>query len=212
VARQRRQTEPLETLHGVLSEYAAVEALLSAGEMKGRRWVFDRALANGVPLATPTDYDVLDLHVAMFGDFLSWAGTTRREDRGPGGRVPVPWHEVRLALRALSQDLAAWVAALGSIDAEAMANVIADAHHRFQWTHPFHDTNGRTGRVLDHYLLWVTFDLHGATLETSPTLEYFPTGAQEDAYYDGLAAADAGDPAALRAYYLERLVAMFDTT
>jgi len=212
VARQRRQTEPLETLRGVLSEYAAIEELLSAGEMKGRRWVFDRAIASDAPLTAPTDYDVLELHVAMFGDFLSWAGTTRREDRGPGGRVPVPWHEVRLALRALSQDLAAWVAALGGVDAEVMANVIADAHHRFQWIHPFHDTNGRTGRVLDHYLLWVTFDLHGPNLETSPTLEYFPTAAQEDAYYDGLAAADAGDPAGLRAFYLERLMATFDAT
>jgi len=28
VARQRRQTEPLETLRGVLSEYAAIEGLL----------------------------------------------------------------------------------------------------------------------------------------------------------------------------------------
>jgi Fic family protein len=41
------------------------------------------------------------------------------------------------------------------MDTEAVANVMADAHHRFQMIHPFKDTNGRTGRVLDHYVLWV---------------------------------------------------------
>lgn len=172
--------------------------------------MLDRALANRVPLATPSDFDILDLHRAMFGEFLPWAGTTRQDDRGPGGKVPVPWHRVRLELRNLTDDLAAWVGALGAIDVEAMATVIADAHHRFEWVHPFQDTNGRTGRVLDHQLLWVTFELHGATLETSPTIEYFPTPDHEDAYYEGLAAADAGRPERLRAFYLERLVAAFD--
>jgi len=31
------------------------------------------------------------------------------------------------------------------MDTADVANVIADAHHRFQWIHPFKDTNGRTG-------------------------------------------------------------------
>lgn len=212
MARPRRQTEPLETLRGVLTDYAEIEVVLSAGEMKGRRWVLDRALAGGPALATPTDRDALDLHRAMFGDFLAWAGTTRVEDRGPGGSVPVPWHEVRVALRAWSDDLGAWVTALRTIDAEAMATVIADAHHRFQWVHPFHDTNGRTGRVLDHYLLWVTFGLHGAALETSPSIEYFPTEAHEAAYYDGLRDADLGRPERLRTFYVERLVSLFEST
>ena len=210
MARQRRQTEPLETLRGVITEYAEIEKLLSAGEMNGRRWVLDRAVEDRSLLSTPTDHDILDLHRAIFGDFLAWAGATRHEERGPGGNVPVPSHEVRGALRTLTLDLGAWVAALGVINTQAMAAVIADAHHRFQWIHPFHDTNGRTGRVLDHYLLWVTFDLHDATLETSPSIEYFPTTEHEDAYYEGLAEADNGKPDRLRSFYLERLVALFD--
>jgi Fic family protein len=209
MARQRRRTEPLETRSGTLTEYAAIEKLLSAGEMLGRLWVLDRSLS-APPRTTPTDHDVLDLHAVMFGDFLAWAGTTRLEDRGPGGKVPVPWHQVRIALRSLMDDLAAWVGALQEIDLAAIAAIIADAHHRFQWIHPFHDTNGRTGRVLDHYLLWVTFELHGGALETSPVIEYFPTDAHEDEYYEGLREADEGHAERLHAYYEERLARLFE--
>lgn len=212
MARQGRRTEPLETLLGVLTEYEQIEQLLSAGEMKGRAWVLERARAATSAGAAPSDYDLLDLHRAMFADFLAWAGTTRLEDRGPGGRVPVPFHQVRVELRTLADDLAARVAASIDGSVEAMAEVVADAHHRFQWIHPFHDTNGRTGRVVDHYLLWVTFDLHGETLETSPAIEYFPTESHEDEYYEGLREADEGSPARLRRFYLERLLSLFEET
>lgn len=128
MARQGRRTEPLETRSGVLHDYAAIEALLSAGEMKGRQWVFERAVA--VPRTSPTDHDILDLHVAMFGDFLPWAGATRLDDRGPGGKVPVPWNEVRIALRSFAEDLARWVVAVERAELANVASVVADAHHR----------------------------------------------------------------------------------
>ena len=84
--------------------------------------------------------------------------------------------------------------------------------HRFQWIHPFRDTNGRTGRVLDHYLLWVTFSLRGGNRATSPAIEYFPTEREETEYYEGLVEADLGRPARLRSFYVARLVALFETT
>jgi fido (protein-threonine AMPylation protein) len=210
VARQGRRTEPLETLHGVVENYAEIEELLSDGEMKGRRWVFDRAQSAEHGGTKPADRDILDLHRVMFGEFLGWAGTTRREDHGPGGRVSVPWPDVRIQLKTLGLDLSAWIGDTSMVDTEAIANVIADAHHRFQWIHPFKDTNGRTGRVLDHYVLWVTFGLHGGSLETSPSIEYFPTEQHEDEYYEGLLEADLYRPERLREFYLERLVALFD--
>ena len=142
----------------------------------------------------PTDHDILDLHAAMFGDFLDWAGTTRRDDRGPGGRVAVSWADVRIQLRNLALDLAAWVGDPATMDTADVANVIADAHHRFQLIHPFKDTDGRTGRVLDHYILWVTFGLHADSLETSPSIEFFPTESHENEYYEGLLEADLDRP------------------
>jgi fido (protein-threonine AMPylation protein) len=145
VARQGRRTEPLETLHGVVENYAEIEELLSDGEMRGRRWVFDRAQSAQHGGSKPIDHDILDLHRVMFGEFLEWAGTTRCDDRGPGGRVSVSWPDVRLQLRNLGLDLAAWIGDTATMDTEALANVIADTHHRFQWIHPFADTNGRKG-------------------------------------------------------------------
>ncbi len=66
--------------------------------------------------------------------------------------------------------------------------------------------------MIDHYLLWVSFELYADTLRTSPTIEYFPTTAHEDEYYDGLGEADLGRPDRLRAYYAERLIAAFEDT
>lgn len=210
MARQGRRTEPLETLHGVVEDYAKIEELLSDGEMRGRRWVLDRAHSSEHRGSKPTDHDILDLNRVMFGGFLEWAGTTRRDDRGPGGRVSVAWPDVRKQLRTLGLDLAVWIRDTTTMDTEAVANVVADVHHRFQWIHPFADTNGRTGRVLDHYILWVTFGLHSDSLETSPSIEYFPTDRHEDEYYEGLLEADLYQPERLRAFYLERIVALFD--
>lgn len=45
MARQRRQTLPLDTVHGTLTDYAAIERHLVDGEMKGRAWLFAQALA-----------------------------------------------------------------------------------------------------------------------------------------------------------------------
>lgn len=209
MARQRRSTDPVETLHGVLVAYDQIDAVLSAGELSGRRWVIDQALAR--PLTPPSGTDILALHSAMFRSVFVWAGNPRDTERGPGGRVNVQAWDVRVELRKLSDDLSYWISAIGTEpDLAAIAGIVADVHHRFQWIHPFHDTNGRTGRVLDHYLLWVTFGLHKPTLEESLSIDYFPTSEHEDAYYNGLCEADNSRPESLRAFYTERLEALFD--
>jgi len=208
MARQRRVTEPLDTLYGQITSYDKIVSRLDQGEQRGRRWVFARSRRTRA--SVPRDHDVLDMHRAMFGDLFAWAGTTRVEDRGPGGRVPVPWQHVRVALRQFADDLHVWVRLTGRNPALAeVASVVARAHHRFQWIHPFHDTNGRTGRVLDHYLLWVTYGMVGHTFPSTRAIEYAPTARVEDDYYNGLEAADRHDEGPLHVYYLERLIAAF---
>jgi fido (protein-threonine AMPylation protein) len=146
----------------------------------------------------------------MFCDLFAWAGHPRTEARGAGGIERVPAHEVRMELRKFTDDLAVW--ANGNLirsepDLRAIAHVVADAHHRLQWIHPFRDTNGRTGRVFDHGLLWATYGLSGETLEDSPVVEYFPDATSEDDYFDGLEEADLGRPERLRRFYETRLEA-----
>jgi len=51
----------------VVESYSEIEELLSNGEMRGRRWVFDRAQSGEHASTKPTDHDILDLHGAMFG-------------------------------------------------------------------------------------------------------------------------------------------------
>jgi hypothetical protein len=71
--------------------------------------------------------------------------------------------------------------------------------------HPFQDTNGRTGRLLDAYLLWVTFRMVGEDAQSSPIIVPFPSEASEDDYYDGLVDADNHRPDRLRRYYMQRI-------
>jgi fido (protein-threonine AMPylation protein) len=210
VSRQNRRTESLETQQGVLTSYEEIEPVLSAAEARGRALVFDWARSTAETVWTPTDIDLLDLHHTMFETVFDWAGRTRVDARGPGGVVHVATHEIRIELRKLADDLHAWVAASwneGEPDLGTIAAHIADAHHRFQWIHPFQDTNGRTGRVIDHGLLWATFGLAGATPDESPIIEYFPDPGSEDAYFEGLLEADLGRPDRLRDYYRERVEA-----
>ena len=211
MARARRSTQPLETVHGTLTSFAEIDPYLIEAELKGRQWALSRA-AMTPPLSTPTDADIRELHLVMFEGFLPWAGSFRRRDVGPGGIVNVPWLEVPQQMRLLSDDLRAWVEALpADPGAGEVASIVADAHARFQWVHPFEDTNGRTGRVLDLYLIWVTFGLARGELASAPILDPFPTEAQEDEYYFGLQEADGYRPARLRAYYTDRIVAAFNS-
>lgn len=208
MARQRRETVPQETREGLIIQYDELKPLLAAADVRGRQWSFDRAAAPQEPYQTPAVEDILELHRVMFDPLYDWAGKPRTEDRGPGGIVHVPWQEVRVELQKLAGDLktrvseAVWT---GGTLAKTAA-VVADIHHRFQWIHPFLDTNGRTGRVFDHLLLWQTFGAFGPDVQASLTLVYFPDEVAQDEYFDGLVEADNGRPHRLREYYESRII------
>lgn len=202
MARQQRRTAPLHSKLGVLETFEAQEPHLIEAEWRGRRW----AHADARLRRELSDVVILELHETMFAPLLDWAGRTRTEDVGPGGKVSVPFTKVREELRKLAGDFGVWLEAAGQDPTLAeVAAVLADAHHRFQWVHPFLDTNGRTGRVLDHFLLWSCFGLASDSMETSPVIVYFPDERRETDYYEGLLEADLGRPERLRAYYAERL-------
>ncbi|MCC7111360.1 MAG: Fic family protein [Deltaproteobacteria bacterium] len=208
MARNPRITLPVQTKLGLIVSYSELETHLADAEVRGRVWLVERAHDASRAGKVPGDFDILDLHSAMFGLVFEWAGKTRIEDVGPGWKVPVHWTDVAAQLRNLGLDAA--VRRPGdSADLADVAKFIAWFHHRFQFLHPFQDTNGRTGRVLDHYLLWVSFSLVGADLAHSPQIEYFPSPAHENAYYEGLDEADSGAIEKLEAFYVERVSAAF---
>lgn len=211
---KNRGTEPQDTLLGLLVSYDEIEPLLIQAETRGRRWAFERALIGSHLGQCPRDSDIYDLHKFMFNPIYEWAGRPRNRDRGPGGVVYVSWINVRSELRQRFENLAvrtrSLVPSIETVDVSSAAEVVAQAHHDFQYVHPFLDTNGRTGRVLDHYILWVTLGLRSTTFETLPVLEYFPNENLENEYFDGLAEADAGYTDRLTRYFADRINAAIE--
>lgn len=156
MARQARHTLPQVTLLGKVSTYEELLPHLIKAEAKGRVWAYEQVSNPDRLNLFPTDLDVYELHKVMFADIFSWAGQVRLEDRGPAGICNVPWNQIRQELRIRFDNLAARAAGLdleNATDIELLnvAELTAQMHHDFQYVHPFADTNGRTGRVLDHY-------------------------------------------------------------
>jgi fido (protein-threonine AMPylation protein) len=208
LARQERKTEPQQTKQGLLVNYEQIEGFLIEAEIQGKLYVFEQAQkAKAQEVArVPDDYAIYDLHRVMFENLYSWAGQPRRSDKGPGGIVHVPWTMVRQEMRQFAENLHSRITALPeNPNVETIAEIIAWAHHQFQYIHPFEDTNGRTGRVFDHYLLWVTFEMVEETLDSAVILEPFPDETFEHEYYGGLQEDDAGYLERLKGYYTERI-------
>lgn len=216
MARLSRKTLPVVTLQGLVTTYAELEPLLTKAELRGRGWILEKlASARKAELSIldrcPDEYDLLALHREMFSEIFEWAGETRQTETVPG----VYPYEIRLELHKLFEDLKERLRHAGSDPTlKVVAEIVADVHRRFEWIHPFRDTNGRIGRVFDPYVLWYVFDMGpnlaaGENLGSAPILEYFPDEATEERYFDALRAGDEKNCVPLQEYYKDRIVDAF---
>lgn len=213
-----RKTEPLETLEGLLVDYEKIEPLLAEGEAKGRIWALNRAVSYwqsepDIVAPVPLDEDIYALHRVMFEHIFAWAGKPRTKDKGPGGIVHVPFYEVRQQLKLRFKNLNFRISGhkVEEVNIDFAAEIIAQAHHDFEYVHPFTDTNGRMGRTLDHYILWYTLGIVGIDLYTSPQILYFPDEEYEKMYFMALKEADnSGDLSLLTAFYKDRIDAAIE--
>lgn len=68
---------------------------------------------------------------------------------------------------------------------DELVTLLAWAHHRFLWIHPFQDYNGRIGRILNNIIL--------LSLDFPPIELKVETKSGRKAYVEALQSADAGD-------------------
>lgn len=130
-----------------------------------------RVLIHGTPSASPSTGQIRDVQVVI---------GKAPDDPVRGSRfVPHPPGE---ELERLTRDLVDWIRAdhRGAIDPVVAAGM---AHYQFEALHPFHDGNGRVGRLLIVLQLYAAQVLAEPTLTVSP---WFETRRRE--YYDHLLA------------------------
>lgn len=97
-------------------------------------------IENGRPGDILTEGFVRKLHVKMFGKVWKWAGTYRHS----GKNIGVDWERIPEEIAKLLGDTRFW------IDERLMPDdeIGARFHYRFELIHPFHNGNGRHGRLL----------------------------------------------------------------
>ena len=128
------------------------------------------------------------LHTRMFGQVWAWAGTYRTTERNIGID---PLH-IRVALRQLFDDLAAWEThRTYPIDEQA-----ARLHHRLTWIHPFPNGNGRTSRAMADLFLMAS----GAAAFSWGARSGAAAGDVRARYLASVRAADGHDIAPLLAF------------
>ena len=92
-----------------------------------------------------TEEFIRRLHGKMFGKVWRWAGTYRTS----GKNIGVPVGMIHEELAKLLGDARYWADERPMPDDE----IGALFHYRFEWVHPFHNGNGRLGRLLTDLLM-----------------------------------------------------------
>lgn len=103
-----------------------------------------------VPRVSPIDSDfLLTLHKTCFGwIFPTWAGKYRTINVQTSTYAFPDYSEVRVLVKDFFGDLNERL----RHDFDPI-ELIAWAHHRIVWIHPFKDYNGRTARLFSNYLM-----------------------------------------------------------
>jgi Fic-DOC domain mobile mystery protein B len=119
---------------GELDEWEAQNIL------KASRWV-----ARQKKLDVLNDHFCRELHVKMFDDTWTWAGTFRKSDKNIG----CDWTQIAVNLRQLLDNVAYWL----EHNVFPPEEIAVRFHHRLVWLHAFPNGNGRHARLMTDCLL-----------------------------------------------------------
>lgn len=185
MAKRMGETSYKETALGILPRSKLIQ-LEAEGIVKVWRYVL-RATRPGTRI---TPRYLQKLHKIGFGwIFPDLGGCFRRVDVEVSNHKPPAFYLVPQLMVDFCEDLKERFKHLPSIDShgflEYLVDLLAWAHHRFLWVHPFQDYNGRIGRLLINVLL--------LKLGLPPIELKVETKRGRGRYIRALRAADAGD-------------------
>ncbi len=183
--KRRGETSYKETAFGVIPRSKLIPL-----EIEGIKKAWDFVLkceVNGKILFIPAFFK--DLHQIGFGwIFPDMAGKFRTIEVTVSKHKPPKFFQVPQMMEDFAEDLKLRLKSLPRLENEKfldeLVTLLAWAHHRFLWIHPFLDYNGRIGRLLISMVL--------LKLNLPPIELKVETKAGRVKYVKALASADAG--------------------
>lgn len=135
-----------------------------------------------------------EAHLEGFGwIFPDMGGKFRTIDVSVSHHTPPKFYLVPGLMDDFLKDMRAKMEGLSKVGndtfVDELVTLLAWAHHRFLWIHPFQDYNGRIGRILNSIIL--------LSLGFPPIELKVETKSGRKAYVEALQAADAGNFSAL---------------
>ncbi len=184
--RRKGETSYHETALGIIPRSKLI--LL---EIEGIKRAWDFVLRQRAHKKIPVTTDSLKkIHSVGFGwIFPDWAGKFRTIDVEVSSHKPPAFFRVPQYMLDFCRDLEERLRHLPSIEEQKfvkeLIELLAWAHHRFLWVHPFKDYNGRMARLLSNIIL--------LNLNLPPTELKVETKGGRRKYIDALEQADKGD-------------------
>ncbi|MFZ2975580.1 MAG: Fic family protein [Candidatus Moraniibacteriota bacterium] len=152
--KRRGETSYKETAFGIIPRSKLIPLEIE-GIKKAWDFVLQKNEKGNLPL---TPEFIKQIHKIGFGwIFPKMGGRYRNIEVKVSKHIPPKFYLVPQLMLEFTQDLQIRIKHLPKIDDnkffDELIFLIAWAHHRFSWIHPFQDYNGRLGRLLNNVIL-----------------------------------------------------------
>ena len=154
MAKRKGETNYKETALGIIPRSKLIPL-----EIEGIKKAWDFVLRKNGKVKLPLTSDFIrQIHKVGFGwIFPKMGGKYRNIEVKVSKHIPPKFYLVPQLMVEFIKDLQVRIKHLPEIDEEKfldeLVSLIAWAHHRFAWIHPFQDYNGRIGRLLNNVIL-----------------------------------------------------------
>jgi fido (protein-threonine AMPylation protein) len=138
----RRQHSWLTTKHEINEAEAA-------GVVRAETWLTEL----DYPLDFTTSF-ISEAHRIAFAHLYEWAGHWRTSTPNVGSFLPPPPNKIPQLMYKFQDELRFRVSQIQDNSPDAVADLLAFAHHRLVFIHPFTNGNGRTARLLTNALAY----------------------------------------------------------